>query len=74
MHFFALSVTTSLKIPGAVIPRRVFTRPGPKTELMHCNMIEEFGAAIVHSPKDGESRLAAVSLKSDQVEGILTAS
>ena len=28
MHFFALSVTTSLKIPGAVIPRRVFTRPG----------------------------------------------
>jgi hypothetical protein len=26
--FFALSVTTSLKIPGAVIPRRVFTRPG----------------------------------------------
>ena len=29
MHFFALSVTTSLKIPGAVIPRRVFTRPGP---------------------------------------------
>jgi hypothetical protein len=30
LHFFALSVTTSLKIPGAVIPRRVFTRPGPK--------------------------------------------
>jgi hypothetical protein len=28
LHFFALSVTTSLKIPGAVIPRRVFTRPG----------------------------------------------
>ena len=28
MHFFALSVITSLKIPGAVIPRRVFTRPG----------------------------------------------
>ena len=26
--FFALSVATSLKIPGAVIPRRVFTRPG----------------------------------------------
>jgi hypothetical protein len=28
LHYFALSVTTSLKIPGAVIPRRVFTRPG----------------------------------------------
>jgi hypothetical protein len=26
LHFFALSVTTSLKIPGAVIPRRVFTQ------------------------------------------------
>jgi hypothetical protein len=26
--FFAMSVTTSLKIPGAVIPRRVFTQPG----------------------------------------------
>jgi hypothetical protein len=26
--FFALSVTTSLKIPGAFIPRRVFTQ-GP---------------------------------------------
>jgi hypothetical protein len=26
-------VTTSLKIPGAVIPRRVFTRPGPKTDI-----------------------------------------
>ena len=26
--FFSLSVTTSLKIPGAVIPRRVFTQPG----------------------------------------------
>src|SRR4029077_4574503 len=30
--FFALSVTTSLKIPGAVIPRRVFTRPGPSAD------------------------------------------
>jgi hypothetical protein len=29
LRFFALSVTTSLKIPGAVIPRRVFTQPGP---------------------------------------------
>jgi hypothetical protein len=33
--FFALSVTTSLKIPGAVIPRRVFTRPGARKSLMH---------------------------------------
>jgi hypothetical protein len=31
--FFALSVTTSLKIPGAVIPRRVFTRPGPFSDV-----------------------------------------
>ena len=30
MHFFGLSVTTSLKIAGAVIPCRVFTRPGPE--------------------------------------------
>jgi prolyl-tRNA editing enzyme YbaK/EbsC (Cys-tRNA(Pro) deacylase) len=33
LHFFALSVTTSLKIPGAVIPRRVFTRPGPSAAI-----------------------------------------
>ena len=33
MHFFALRVTTSLKIPGAVIPRRVFTRSGPETSV-----------------------------------------
>jgi hypothetical protein len=33
LHFFALSVATSLKIPGAVIPRRVFTRPGPNADL-----------------------------------------
>ena len=31
--FFALSVTTSLKIPGAVIPRRVFTRPGSLSDM-----------------------------------------
>src|SRR5260370_23734669 len=30
LRFFALSATTSLKILGAVIPRRVFTQPGPK--------------------------------------------
>ena len=29
--FFALSVTISLKILGAVIPRRVFTQPGPSS-------------------------------------------
>ena len=29
LRFFALSVTTSLKIPGAVIPRSVFTQPRP---------------------------------------------
>jgi hypothetical protein len=31
--FFALSVTTSLKIPGAVIPRNVFTQPRPSTDI-----------------------------------------
>src|SRR5260221_14241876 len=36
LRFFALSVTTSLKILGAVIPRRVFTQPGPKAELSDC--------------------------------------
>jgi hypothetical protein len=33
LHFFALSVTPSLKIPGAVIPRRVFTQPGPEAAI-----------------------------------------
>jgi hypothetical protein len=33
LHIFALSVTTSLKIPGAVIPRRVFTRPGIEADI-----------------------------------------
>ena len=28
MHFFALRVTVEPKIPGTVIPRRVFTQPG----------------------------------------------
>jgi hypothetical protein len=31
--FFALNVTTSLKIPGAVIPRNVFTQPGPPEDM-----------------------------------------
>jgi hypothetical protein len=35
LHIFALSVTTSLKIPGAVIPRRVFTRPGTIADLLY---------------------------------------
>ena len=30
--FFALNVTTSLKIPGAVIPRNVFTQPRSQPE------------------------------------------
>jgi hypothetical protein len=30
--FFALRMTTEPKIPGAVIPRRVFTQPGSKRE------------------------------------------
>jgi hypothetical protein len=29
LRFFALSVTTSLKIQGAFMPHRVFTQPGP---------------------------------------------
>jgi hypothetical protein len=28
LHFFALHLTTGLKIPGAVIPLNVFTQPG----------------------------------------------
>jgi hypothetical protein len=32
LRFFALSVITSLKIPGAIILRRVFTQPGPIRE------------------------------------------
>ena len=42
MHFFALSVTTSLKIPGTVILRRVFTRPGPKADLAQCPLSGRF--------------------------------
>jgi hypothetical protein len=35
-------VTTSLKIPGAVIPRNVFTQPRPRADLgrmkiLHCS-------------------------------------
>ena len=41
MHFFALSVTASLKIPGAVIPRRLFTRPGPKAEVERASQQSE---------------------------------
>jgi hypothetical protein len=33
LHFFAVNLTTSLKIPGAVIPRKVFTQPGSKPEI-----------------------------------------
>jgi hypothetical protein len=32
--FFALRMTTGLKIPGVVIPRRVFTQPRPKADLV----------------------------------------
>ena len=33
MCFFALRMTTGLKIPGVVIPRRVFTQPRPVAEV-----------------------------------------
>src|SRR6516162_11036984 len=33
LRFFALRMTTEPKIPGAVIPRRVFTQPGSKREV-----------------------------------------
>src|SRR3974390_446962 len=32
LRFFALHMTIGPKIPGAVIPRRVFTQPGSKRE------------------------------------------
>src|SRR5262249_52389155 len=32
LYFFALNVTTRLKISGAIIPRNVFTQPGSKPE------------------------------------------
>jgi hypothetical protein len=35
LHFFALSVTTSVEIPGAVIPRRVFTRAGSFSDVQN---------------------------------------
>jgi hypothetical protein len=34
MRFFALRATTSLKIQGAFIPRRVFTQAGPKCDVL----------------------------------------
>src|SRR5258705_9914421 len=34
LRFFALSATTSLKILGAVIPRRVFTQPGSSSAVV----------------------------------------
>jgi hypothetical protein len=33
LHFFALHLTTGLKIPGAVIPLNVFTQPGSLNRL-----------------------------------------
>jgi hypothetical protein len=52
LHIFALSVTTSLKIPGAVIPRRVFTRlgaivAGPMPYPMRAGM----QVAYLHTPR-----------------------
>jgi hypothetical protein len=31
--FFALRMTVEPKIPGAIIPRSVFTQPGPKADV-----------------------------------------
>ena len=64
MHFFALSVTTSLKIPGAVIPRRVFTRPGPEAAVAALQRYvrswstSRHGADIVSVPPQTSLRLA----------------
>src|SRR5262249_36494463 len=44
LRFFPLRVTVEPKIPGAVIPRRVFTQPGSKTELTPRN--DESGVRI----------------------------
>jgi ABC-type molybdate transport system substrate-binding protein len=33
LHFFALRMTMEPKIPGAIIPRRVFTQPGPTADI-----------------------------------------
>ena len=33
-RFFALRVTTALKIQGAYVPRRLFTQPGPIGEVI----------------------------------------
>jgi hypothetical protein len=53
LHIFALSVTTSLKIPGAVIPRRVFTRPGSQTELPFLNCDVRFTPDSDHQQAGG---------------------
>jgi hypothetical protein len=34
-RFFVLRVTVEPKIPGAVIPRRVFTQPWPLSDIAH---------------------------------------
>src|SRR5215831_13226121 len=34
LRFFALRVTVEPKIPGAVIPRRVFTQPGSISDML----------------------------------------
>ena len=37
MRFFALRMTVGPKIPGAVIPPRVFTQPGPESDMSRCS-------------------------------------
>ena len=43
--FFALRMTTGPKIPGTVLPRRVFTQPGSKADVTRSNRDVCFSAA-----------------------------
>jgi hypothetical protein len=46
--FFALRMTTGLKISGAVIPRSVFTQPGSKREFPHFGLMSASSASSRH--------------------------
>ena len=61
MRFFALRVTVEPKIPGAVIPRRVFTQPGSFTSFPPSRCV----------PKSGHSANARVFYEYTSLDAII---
>jgi hypothetical protein len=66
LRFVALRVTTSLKIPGAVIPRNVFTQPGSKPEWSLTALMSAFAGsgpdAVIGPYESEEAAFRAASM------------